>query len=100
MFFSAAAVLGSRLGSVGSPVSGCPRAAWVWSVRHPAPFTLALALPPRSNRAAARAVAVSVSRRFGVSCAVRFHRGRWFVRVRGSRPVLLSVARWFAGVGA
>ncbi len=100
MFFSAAAVLGSRLGSVGSPVAGCPGAAWVWSVRHPSAFTLALALPPRASRGAARALAVSVSRRFGVSCAVRRHRGRWFVRVRGSRPVLLSVARWFSGVGA
>lgn len=100
MFFSASHFIGSRAGSVGSPVAGCPGAAWVWSVRcRSAAVSLALALPVGASRGSGVSVASAVSSRFGVSASVRCHRGRVFVRVRGSRAVLRSVAVWFSGGG-
>lgn len=97
MFFSASLYLGSRAGSVGSPVAGCPRCAWVWSARcRSAAPSLALAFSPASAVCAA-AIAVGCARRFpSVRVSVRHHRGRVFLRVRGSRPVLRSVALWWA----
>lgn len=96
MFFSASRVLGSRSGSVGSPVSGCRGCAWVWSSRcRSAAPSLALALSPSSARFARSFAGVAASR-FGVSVSVRSFGGRVFLRVRGSRPLLRAVAVWWA----
>lgn len=97
--FSASGVLGSRLGSVGVGVSGCAGAAWVWNqrARFAAP-SLALALPTGVPRLSAVSAAVEIGETFGVPVSVRAWRGRFFLRVRGSRSVLLAVARWWAGV--
>ena len=97
--FSASSVLGSRLGSVGVGVSGCVGCAWVWNQR--ARFavpSLALSLPLGVPRVSAFAAAVEIGETFGVPVSVRSFRGRFFLRVRGSRSVLLAVARWWAGV--
>ena len=102
MFFSASSVLGSRPGSVGVGVAGCPGAAWVWSVRvWSAPVSLALALPVGVSSGAVAAAAGAVARRPGVvSVGVRRVGGRVFLRVRGSAAALRSVATWWSGGGA
>ena len=98
-FFSASSVLGSRSGSVGVAVSGCPRCAWVWvpayrpggSVR--AGLSLALAVP---SGLAFAPLAFALAAAFpAVRVSVRFWRGRVFLRVRGSS--LFAVACWWAG---
>ena len=101
--FSASRVLGSRLGSVGVGVgvgvAGCFGCAWVWNqrARFAAP-SLALALPTGSSQFSAFCAAGEIAQEFGVPVAVRSFGGRFFLRVRGARSVLLSVARWWAGV--
>ena len=96
MFFSASSVLGSRSGSVGSPVAGCRGCAWVWSVRsRSAAPSLALALPVGSA-ALASSFAAACAARFGVAVSVRRFGGRVFLRVRGSRSVLRAVAAWWS----
>ncbi len=96
--FSASSVLGSRLGSVGVGVSGCVGCAWVWNqrVRFAAP-SLALALPVGVSQFSAFCAAGEIAQEFGVPVAVRSFGGRFFLRVRGARSVLLAVARWWAG---
>ena len=96
--FSASSVLGSRLGSVGVGVSGCFGCAWVWNqrARFAAP-SLALALPAGVSQLSAFCAAGEIAQEFGVPVSVRSFRGRFFLRVRGARPVLLAVARWWAG---
>lgn len=97
-FFSAASVLGSRPGSVGVRVSGCPGAAWVWrpayrpggSVR--AGRSLALAVPRGLSAAAVGAQLLATFP--GHSFRVRAHGGRVFLRVRGTR--LYAVASLFS----
>lgn len=100
MFFSAVSVLGSRAGSVASPVSGCPGCAWVWrsayrprgSVRSGRSLALALPVGVSPSR-----VAGALHRVFpGVRVRARRWRGRWFLRVRG--PRLVAVACWFSSV--
>ncbi len=99
-FFSAVSVLGSRAGSVGSPVAGCPGCAWVWRpVYRPAGSirsgrSLALALPATASPA----FAVAALRLYfpHVRVRVRRWRGRWFLRVRGES--LFAVACWFSWV--
>ena len=97
--FSASRVLGSRLGSVGVGVSGCFGCAWVWNqrARFAAP-SLALALPLGVARVSAFCAAAEIAQEFGVPVSVRVWRGRFFLRVRGARPVLSVVARWWASV--
>jgi len=92
--FSASRVLGSRLGSVGVGVSGCVGCAWVWNqrARFAAP-SLVLALPFGAVSAAGE-----IAQEFGVPVSIRSFGGRLFLRVRGSRSVLLVVARWWSGV--
>jgi hypothetical protein len=98
MLFSAVSVLGSRAGSVASPVSGCPGCAWVWrpvyrprgSIR--SGCSLALALPAGVSPSVVAEALLAVFP--GVRVRARRHRGRWFLRVRGSR--LFAVACWFA----
>ena len=97
--FSASSVLGSRLGSVGVGVSGCFGCAWVWNQR--ARFavpSLALALPAGASHFSAFCAAGEIAQEFGIPVAVRSFRGRFFLRVRGSRSVLLGIARWWSGV--
>ena len=97
--FSASRVLGSRLGSVGVGVSGCVGCAWVWNqrARFAAP-SLALALPAGVPHSGAVLAAGEIAQEFGVPVAVRSFGGRFFLRVRGARPVLLAVAQWWACV--
>jgi len=96
VFFSASLVLGSRAGSVGSPVAGCRGCAWVWSARcRSAAPSLALAVPVASAALAA-AFAAGCAARFGVAVSVRSFGGRVFLRVRGSRSLLRSVAAWWS----
>ena len=97
--FSASSVLGSRLGSVGVGVSGCIGCAWVWNqrARFSAP-SLALSLPVGALHVSAVSAAVEIGETFGVPVSVRSFGGRFFLRVRGARSVLLAVARWWAGV--
>ena len=97
--FSASSVLGSRVGSIGVGVASCFGCAWVWNqrARFAAP-SLALALPVGSPQLSAFSAAGEIAQEFGVSVSVRVWRGRFFLRVRGSRSVLLAVARWWAGV--
>ena len=99
--FSAASVLGSRVGSVGVGVSGCSGAAWVWNnrVRSAAP-SLALAVPTcvTSVSVIRQGVATLAARYPSCSVSLRSYRGRFFLRVRGSRSVLLGIARWWSGV--
>ena len=95
-FFSASNLLGSRPGSVGVGVSGCPGAAWVFNRRAPrAAYTLALVFPGVSA-----VVPGSVSHIptlfTGVSVTTRVHRGRCVVRVRGSVSTLRAVASWWS----
>lgn len=99
-FFSASSVLGSRAGSVGVGVAGCPGAAWVWvpsyrplgSVR--SGVSLALAVP---QGVAFAPLAAALARSFpALRVSVRFWRGRVFLRVRGSG--LFAVAVWWSGV--
>jgi hypothetical protein len=94
--FSASRVLGSRPGSVGVGVAGCPGTAWVWSQRcRTAPVSLALAVPAGlcARSAAASVLAAWPAR--GLSVSVRVHRGRSFLRVRGQALVLRALARWW-----
>lgn len=91
-FFSAQQVLGSRPGSVGVGVSGVPGAAWVWRGTYPPSLALSV-----KSATAARALSATVSGLFPVRCRVRNFGGRYFVRVRGERPALRSVAVWFGG---
>lgn len=95
--FSASRVLGSRLGSVGVGVAGCVGCAWVWNqrARFAAP-SLALALPLGVPRSGAVLAAAEIAQEFSVPVSVRAWRGRLFLRVRGSRSVLLAVARWWS----
>ena len=97
--FSASRVLGSRLGSVGVGVSGCVGCAWVWNqwARFAAP-SLALALPFGVPSVSAVSAAGEIAQEFGVPVSVRSFGGRLFLRVRGSRSVLLGVACWWSGV--
>lgn len=95
--FSASLVLGSRPGSVGVGVAGCPGCAWVWSVRSPsAPASLALVFPGRPSPFVPGSVAYLPRLFPGVSVSSRVWRGRAVVRVRGSLPVLRAVASWWA----
>ena len=100
-FFSASSVLGSRPGSVGVGVAGCPGCAWVWSVRvWSAPVSLAVALPVGVSAGSASSVAALVACSVGVrSVSVRWFRGRCFLRVRGSSLALRSVAAVWGGRG-
>ena len=94
LLFSASSVLGSRPGSVGVGVRGCPGCAWVW--RGAAPLSLAIALPAGVSAGSVAAAAGAVARRpFVRSVSVRRHRGRVFLRVRGCRSGLLAVAVWW-----
>lgn len=97
--FSASRVLGSRLGSVGVGVSGCVGCAWVWNqrARFAAP-SLVLALPFGAVSVSAVSAAGEIAQEFGVPVSIRSFGGRLFLRVRGSRSVLLVVARWWSGV--
>ena len=99
--FSASSVLGSRVGSVGVGVSGCSGAAWVWNnrVRSSAP-SLALAVPTCIDSASVvrRGAASLAGMHPSCSVSVRSYRGRYFLRIRGSRSVLLGIARWWSGV--
>ena len=95
-FFSASQVLGSRPGSVGIGVSGCPGAAWVFNRRVPsAAFTLALVFPVTSS-VVPGSVAYIPSLFTGVSVTTRVHQGRCIVRVRGSVASLRAVAQWWS----
>ena len=91
-FFSASRVLGSRPGSVGVGVAGCPGCAWVW--RRGAAVSLAVALPSVVSRGIASGLLVSRAVWLpGVSSvSLRSHRGRVFLRVRGSRAALRALA--------
>ena len=95
--FSASSVLGSRAGSVGVGVAGCPGCAWVWCVRSPSvPVSLALVFPGPPSVFVPGSVA-HLPRLFpGVSVTTRVWRGRAIVRVRGSLPLLRSVASWWS----
>ena len=96
LFFSGSRVLGSRPGSVGVGVAGCPGAAWVFNRRAPlAPFTLALIFPIVSPTVPASAHHIP-SLFPGVSVTTRVHRGRGIVRVRGSAADLRAVAAWWS----
>lgn len=98
--FSASSVIGTRPGTVGVRVSGCPGTAWVWrpayrpggSIR--AGRSLALWVPASASSPAACAVAVA--RRWpGHTCHLRRSAsGRSFLIVRG--PSLFAVACWWS----
>jgi hypothetical protein len=95
MFFSASSVLGSRPGSVGVPVAQCPGCAWVFNPRVPtAAHSLVLSLSPASQFLAT-SFASSCASRFGVTVAIRSYQGQVFLQVRGAKPVLLQVAKWW-----
>lgn len=90
--FSAVQVLGSRTGSVAVGVAGCTGCAWVW--RQGAAPSLALAVPSSvSGRLVSGAVFATFS---GVLVSVRTVGNQTFVRVRGFRAVLFSVALWWS----
>ena len=95
VFFSASSVLGSRPGSVGVGVSGCPGCAWVFNPRVPgSAHSLFLSLSP-SSQYLASSFATSCAGRFGVVVTVRHYQGQVFLQVRGAKPVLLAVAKWW-----
>ena len=97
--FSASRVLGSRVGSVGVGVAGCFGCAWVWNQRARfAARSLVLAVPAGVPRCSAVAAASELGQVFGVPVAIRCYRGRFFLRVRGSRELLLAVAGWWSCV--
>ena len=96
LFFSASRFLGSRPGSVGVGVAGCPGAAWVFNRRAPrAAYTLALVFP-----VASAVVPGSVSHMPSLFPSIvvttRVHRERCIVRVRGSVSSLRAVAAWWS----
>lgn len=95
MFFSASSVLGSRPGSVGVGVSGCPGCAWVFNPRVPtSAHSLVLSLSPASTFLAS-SFATNCASRFGVCVSIRHYQGQVFLQVRGAKPVLLAVAKWW-----
>ena len=89
-FFSASKVLGSRSGSVGVGVSGCPGCAWVW--RGKRELSLALRVPVGVSLST---VLARCSLSF-VSVSIRRHGKRVFLRVRGPQPVLHALARVYS----
>jgi hypothetical protein len=95
MFFSASSVLGSRPGSVGVPVAQCPNCAWVFNPRVPSSaHSLFLSVSPASTFLATT-FATNCASRFGVVVAVRHYQGQVFLQVRGAKPVLVAVAKWW-----
>ncbi len=95
MFFSASLVLGSRPGSVGVPVAQCPNCAWVFNPRVPtSAYSLVLSISPASTFLAST-FATTCASKFGVCVSIRHYHGHVFLRVRGAKPVLQAVAKWW-----
>ena len=95
-FFSASRVLGSRPGSVGVGVAGCPGCAWVFNRRAPrAAWSLACVFPVVSP--VVPGSVFHLPRIFpGVVVTSRVYRGRAIVRVRGPVASLRRVAAWWS----